>query len=507
LRLFRLIRIVVVGIRFGLDQMILDHVQTEWLARVLRFVFFWRDLSAPRADRLRLALEALGPIFVKFGQVLSTRRDLLPVDIADELAKLQDRVPPFASAQAVAALERAFGKPVGQVFESFSPEPVASASVAQVHFATLPGGREVAVKILRPDIERVIAHDIALLDAAAGLIEALWPDGRRLKPREVVAEFEKHLGDELDLMREAANCSQLRRNFLHSPLLAVPEVYWDWCSSSVMVMERMHGTPVGQIERLRAEGVDLKALSRAGVEIFFTQVFRDAFFHADMHPGNILVTPAGQYVALDFGIMGTLTDVDKNYLAQNFLGFFRRDYKAVAQAHIDAGWVPADTRIDEFETAIRAVCEPVFDRPLKDISFGKTLLRLFQTGRRFNVEIQPQLVMLQKTLLNIEGLGRQLDPDLDLWTTAKPFLERWMQERIGLRGLVANLKREAPQWALLLPQLPRLLHGALSEEPLNALRKEIERLQAEQQRQTGLLWTAAALLAALLLVQLVSLGG
>ena len=285
----------------------------------------------------------------------------------------------------------------------------------------------------------------------------------------------------------------------------MPEVHWDWCSTSVMVMERMHGTPVGQIERLRSEGVDLKALSRAGVEIFFTQVFRDAFFHADMHPGNILVTPAGQYVALDFGIMGTLTDVDKNYLAQNFLGFFRRDYKAVAQAHIDAGWVPADTRIDEFETAIRAVCEPVFDRPLKDISFGKTLLRLFQAGRRFNVEIQPQLVLLQKTLLNIEGLGRQLDPELDLWTTAKPFLERWMQERIGLRGLVSNLKREAPQWAMLLPQLPRLLHGALSDEPLRAIRKEIDRLQAEQQRQSGLLWAAVALLGALLVVQLVSL--
>ena len=340
MRLFRLLRIVIVGIRFGLDQLILDHAQTAGLRRALRVVLFWRDLSgqlsAPRAERLRLALEGLGPIFVKFGQVLSTRRDLLPVDIADELAKLQDRVPPFASAQAVAALERAFGKPVGQVFESFTAEPVASASVAQVHFATLPGGKEVAVKILRPDIERVIAHDIGLLDAAAGLVEALWPDGRRLKPREVVAEFEKHLGDELDLMREAANCSQLRRNFLHSPLLAVPEVHWDWCSTSVMVMERMHGTPVGQIERLRSEGVDLKALSRAGVEIFFTQVFRDAFFHADMHPGNILVTPTGQYVALDFGIMGTLTDVDKNYLAQNFLGFFRRDYKAVAQAHIDA---------------------------------------------------------------------------------------------------------------------------------------------------------------------------
>jgi ubiquinone biosynthesis protein len=505
LRLFRLLKIVSVGIRFGLDQLVLDQPRTERLGRLLRAVFFWRDLSVPRAVRLRLALEALGPIFVKFGQVLSTRRDLLPVDLADELAKLQDQVPPFPSDQAVAVLAHAFGKPVGEVFTDFTAEPEASASVAQVHFATLPDGREVAVKILRPGIERVIAHDVALLDAAAGLIEAVWPDGRRLKPREVVAEFAKHLDDELDLMREAANCAQLRRNFLHSPLLAVPEVHWDWCSAQVMVMERMHGTPVGQIEALKAAGVDLKALSRAGVEIFFTQVFRDGFFHADMHPGNILVTPAGQYVALDFGIMGTLTETDQNYLAQNFLGFFRRDYKAVAQAHIDAGWVPADTRLDEFEAGIRAVCEPVFDRPLKDISFGRTLLRLFQTGRRFNVEIQPQLVMLQKTLLNIEGLGRQLDPELDLWTTAKPFLERWMLERVGLKGLVNNLKREAPQWAALLPQLPRLLHEALDRKPLAELRAEVARLQEEARRQTFWMKAAAALLAAILVVQLVSL--
>ncbi len=505
MRLFRLLKIVSVGLRFGLDQMVLDHAPTERLARQLRAVLFWRDLSAPRAERLRLALEALGPIFVKFGQVLSTRRDLLPVDLADELAKLQDQVPPFPSAQAMAVLERAFGKPVSEVFAGFSAEPEASASVAQVHFATLPDGREVAVKILRPGIERVIAHDVDLLDAGAGLIEMLWEDGRRLKPREVVAEFAKHLEDELDLMREASNCSQLRRNFLHSPLLAVPEVYWDWCSAQVMVMERMHGTPIGQIEALKAAGIDMKALSRAGVEIFFTQVFRDGFFHADMHPGNILVTPAGQYVALDFGIMGTLTEVDQNYLAQNFLGFFRRDYKMVAQAHIDAGWVPADTRLDEFEAGIRAVCEPVFDRPLKDISFGKTLLRLFQTGRRFNVEIQPQLVMLQKTLLNIEGLGRQLDPELDLWTTAKPFLERWMAERVGLKGLANNLRREAPQWAALLPQLPRLLHKALDQEPLRVLRDEVGRLQEEARRQSALLKLAAGLLAAILVVQLISL--
>jgi ubiquinone biosynthesis protein len=501
LRLFRLLKIASVGIRYGLDQLILEHEPSGQLARAVRIVFFWRDLSAPRAERLRLALEALGPIFVKFGQMLSTRRDLLPADIADELARLQDQVPPFPSDQAAAELERAYGKPVREVFATFEADPVASASVAQVHFAVLPDGREVAVKILRPNIRDVIAHDIALLDTAAGLIEMLWSDGRRLKPREVVAEFEKHLGDELDLMREAANCSQLRRNFLNSPLLAVPEVHWDWCASSVMVMERMHGTPIGQVGQLRAAGIDLKALSRAGVEIFFTQVFRDGFFHADMHPGNIFVSPEGKYIALDFGIMGSLTDVDKNYLAQNFLGFFRRDYKAVAQAHIDAGWVPADTRIDEFETAIRAVCEPVFDRPLKDISFGKTLLRLFQTGRRFNVEIQPQLVMLQKTLLNIEGLGRQLDPELDLWKTAKPFLERWMHEQVGWRGLLNNLKQEAPAWAALLPQLPRLLHRALSGHPTQALGEDLQRLLAEQRQQTRLLWLSSGLLAAILALQ------
>ncbi|MDR2240527.1 MAG: ubiquinone biosynthesis regulatory protein kinase UbiB [Zoogloeaceae bacterium] len=496
MHLFRLLKIVGVGLRFGLDQLVLGSPSTERWARALRIALFWRNLSAPRAQRLRLALEALGPIFVKFGQVLSTRRDLLPADLADELAKLQDQVPPFPSAQAAAMLEHAFGKPVSEVFTEFSAEPEASASVAQVHFARLPDGREVAVKILRPGIERVIAHDVGLLDAGARLIEMLWPDGRRLKPREVVAEFAKHLEDELDLMREAANCAQLRRNFRSSPLLVVPEVYWDWCSARVMVMERMRGTPISQIAQLKAGGVDLKALARAGVEIFFTQVFRDGFFHADMHPGNILVTPGGRYVALDFGIMGTLTEVDQNYLAQNFLGFFRRDYKAVAQAHIDAGWVPPDTRLDEFEAGIRAVCEPVFDRPLKDISFGKTLLRLFQTGRRFNVEIQPQLVMLQKTLLNIEGLGRQLDPELDLWTTAKPFLERWMAERVGVKGFVNSLRREAPRWAGLLPQLPRLLHRALDPAPLAALREELARLQAEQRRQTFWLRLVAALLAA-----------
>ena len=508
MRILRLLKIARVASRYGLDQMILEHEpgspRTRRLMRLAAALQFWRgfgkQLQVPRAVRLRLALEALGPIFVKFGQVLSTRRDLLPQDIADELARLQDQVPPFPSEQAFAELARVYGKPVDQVFASFERQPVASASVAQVHFATLraeDGGHEVAVKILRPGIAPIIDHDIGLLRVAAGLLEKLWPDGKRLKPREVVAEFEKYLHDELDLMREAANCSLLGRNFKDSPLLRVPEVYWDWCDHSVMVMERMHGTPVGQIGALRAQGVDLQALSRNGVEIFFTQVFRDGFFHADMHPGNIFVTPSGQYIALDFGIVGTLTDIDKNYLAHNFLAFFRRDYKRVAEVHIESGWAPADTRVDEFEASIRAVCEPFFDRPLKDISFGRVLLRLFQTSRRFNVEIQPQLVLLQKTLLNIEGLGRQLNPDLDLWQTAKPFLERWMSEQLGWRGLIKNLKREAPQWATLLPALPRLAHQALARDDGAALRAQLALIQAEQVRQSRLLAGIVLLLAVL----------
>ncbi|HEY5899917.1 MAG TPA: AarF/UbiB family protein, partial [Burkholderiales bacterium] len=342
-------------------------------------------------------------------------------------------------------------------------------------------------KVLRPGVEGQVARDLALLESAAALVERLSADGRRLRPREVVAEFARHLDEELDLMREAANASQLRRNFLNSPLLAVPEVYWDLCSQRVMVMERMHGVPVSQIAVLREKGHDLKALGRAGVEICFSQVFRDGFFHADMHPGNIFVGDDGRYIALDFGIMGTLTEVDQNYLAQNFLAFFNRDYRRVAQAHLDAGWVPPGTRLDQFEAAIRAVCEPVFARPLKEIYFGKLLLRLFQTSRRFNVQIQPQLVMLQKTLLNIEGLGRQLDPDLDLWTTAKPFLERWMSEQVGWRGFLRTLEHEAPYWASTLPQLPRLVHRTLTEDRLGALTVAVTRLAAENSRRNDLL--------------------
>ena len=454
--------------------------------------------SADRGVRLRRALETLGPICVKFGQVLSTRRDLLPLDIADELAKLQDQVPPFPSHLAVAEVERSLGKGIGELFASFDESPVASASVAQVHLARLHDGTEVAVKVLRPRVEDAIARDLALLETGARLVERLWADGRRLRPREVVAEFARHLADELDLMREAANASQLGRNFAGSPLLRVPAVYWELCAQRVMVMERMQGTPISHIEVLKSKEIDIPALARAGVEIFFTQAFRHGFFHADMHPGNILVADDGRYIALDFGIMGTLTEVDQNYLAQNFLGFFNRDYRRVAQAHLDAGWVPAGTRVDEFEAAIRAVCEPVFARPLKEIYFGRLLLRLFQTSRRFNVAMQPQLVMLQKTLLNIEGLGRELDPDLDLWSTAKPFLERWMREQVGWRGLVRTLRREAPFWAATLPQLPRLVHRALAEDRLGALHAALERLAAQNARRNRLLVALVALIAVIM---------
>ena len=511
----RLIKIARIALRYGLDRMILEHAQDLDLGfwgRVLRYMqpmMFWRDVAridqTSRAVRLRCTLEDLGPIFVKFGQVLSTRRDLLATDFADELAKLQDDVPAFSADLVLAELQAAYGRPVDVIFGSFTLEPVASASVAQVHFATLPadhGAKEVAVKVLRPGIKSVIDQDIALLGVGASLLERLWADGRRLKPREVVAEFAKYLHDELDLMREAANCSQLRHNFLNSELLLVPEVYWDWCSTNVMVMERMHGTPVSQIGELQRLGVDLPRLGSTGVEIFFTQVFRDGFFHADMHPGNILVATegdkCGRYVALDFGIVGTLTDNDKRYLAQNFLAFFRRDYKRVAEVHIESGWAPANTRVDEFESAIRAVCEPIFDRPLKEISFGRVLLRLFQTSRRFNVEIQPQLVLLQKTLLNIEGLGRQLDPELDLWKTAKPFLEKWTVEQVGWAAFSANMEREAGQWAAVLPVLPRLLQQSLLNSVSPAPTGEIIALRNE------LAWHRRVLLATLILLAALS---
>ena len=497
-RLLRLLKILLIGFRFGLDEFVLAGDPTGLLPKFLAPLRRYHRIQGARGERLRRALETLGPIFVKFGQVLSTRRDLVPIDIADELAKLQDQVPPFSPEVALEQIELAFRRPASAVFEAFDSQAIASASIAQVHFAILPGGTEAAVKILRPGMAPAIQRDLDLLDSAALLVERIWADGRRLKPREVVAEFAKHLHDELDLMREAASASQLRRNFAGSPLLAVPEVYWEDCTPTVMTMQRMHGTPISQVEKLRAQGVDIAQLARSGVEIFFTQVFRDGFFHADMHPGNVFVSPTGQYVALDFGIMGTLTDRDKNYLATNFLAFFRRDYKRVALSHLEAGWVPPATRVDELEAAIRTVCEPIFDRPLKEIKFGMVLLRLFQTSRRFGVEIQPQLVLLQKTLLNIEGLGRELDPELDLWKTAQPYLERWMSEQIGWRGLARSIAAEAPQWAAILPQLPRLAHRYLAEDRLGVIEAATQALYAEQRRRNHLLrWTLLALIALL----------
>ena len=488
--LARLVFIVFTVLRFGLDELALSSFRQRWVRLLVRVMTLGRRLDAPRGVRVRMALEKLGPIFVKFGQVLSTRRDLLPADLADELAKLQDDVPPFPAAQARQLVEKAFGKSVEQVFASFEPEPVASASIAQVHFATLHDGREVAVKVLRPGMLAVIDDDLSLMRTLARWVERLSADGKRLKPREVVAEFDNYLHDELDLVREASNAAQLRRNMTGLNLVMIPEMHWELCTQTVIVMQRMKGMPISNPQRLREAGVDIPKLARDGVTIFFTQVFRDGFFHADMHPGNIQVSvePAtfGRYIALDFGIVGTLTEFDKEYLAQNFIAFFRRDYKRVAELHVESGWVPANTRVDELEGAVRAVCEPHFDRPLKDISLGQVLLRLFQTSRRFNVEIQPQLVLLQKTLLNVEGLGRQLDPELDLWATAKPFLERWMNDQVGWRGFVERLKNEAPRYVQLLPELPRLLHQALQPRPL-AHARALEALLLEQRRTNRLL--------------------
>ena len=493
-RFFRGAAIIWVLLRYGLDDLLLKSFQRPWLHLLARVLSVGRNLEAPRGQRLREALESLGPIFVKLGQVLSTRRDLMPPDIADELALLQDRVPPFDSAIAIATIERAFGRPLDEIFVSFESVPVASASIAQVHFATLLDRQgqlhDVAVKVLRPGMLPVIDKDLGLMKMMAGWVE-LSADGKRLKPREVVAEFDTYLHDELDLVREASNAAQLRRNMEGLNLVEIPVIHWDFCHPEVMVMQRMKGIPISQVERLREAGVDIPKLARDGVTIFFTQVFRDGFFHADMHPGNIQVSlepeTFGRYISLDFGIVGTLTESDKEYLAQNFVSFFRRDYKRVAELHIESGWVPAETRVNDLESAIRTVCEPYFDRPLKEISLGMVLMRLFQTSRRFQVEIQPQLVLLQKTLLNIEGLGRQLDPDLDLWSTAKPFLETWMLNQMGPQRLLNDLKAEAPHYAKLLPELPRLLHNYLRHPPGQQEQRELRELLKEQKRTNQLL--------------------
>ncbi|MGD8207702.1 MAG: ubiquinone biosynthesis regulatory protein kinase UbiB [Thiohalocapsa sp.] len=451
----RLLHINVVLLKHGLDEV----VTATRLFRPLRFLVYLAPWNWVRRDlpeypvRVRRALEELGPIFIKFGQLLSTRVDLLPEDLARELAKLQDRVPPFPGDEARALIERAWGRPVEAVLAELEEQPLASASIAQVHAGRLKDGREIIVKVLRPGIQKIIRRDVDLLFTFAGLVQRYWPEGRRLRPVEVVQEYEKTIFDELNLQREAANASQLRRNFRHSQDLYIPEVYWDWTRANVMVMERIYGTPVSHIEQLKAQGISLRRLGTRGVEIFFTQVFRDNFFHADMHPGNIFVEPSGRYISVDFGIVGTLTKEDQRYLAENLLAFFHRDYRRVAELHLESGWVPRGTRVEEFESAIRTVCEPIFEKPLDEISFGGFLVNLFQTARRFDMEIQPQLVLLEKTLLNIEGLGRQLYPQLDLWTTAKPYMERWMREQVGLRTLA---RRAADNWPSLAERLPDL---------------------------------------------------
>ncbi len=496
-QLARMLRITQVFVRHDLDEFVRAlHLFRPYRLLLRAVTLRWAvSPERPRAQRLREALEELGPVFVKFGQVLSTRPDLLPDDIAEELSKLQDQVPPFPGDQARAVVEQAYGGKLENYFSAFDLTPIASASVAQVHIARLHDGTEVAVKVLRPGIETVIERDLELLYTLAWLALRYWSDAKRLRPVEVVDEYSKTIHGELDLMREAANASQLRANFADSNLLYVPKVYWDYTRREVMTMERIHGIPISNVQALRDAGVDLRKLAHNGVQIFFTQAFRDGFFHADMHPGNIFVTPDGQYRAVDFGIMGSLNDADKHYLAENFLAFFNRDYRAVADAHLRAGWVPATTSPEEFEAAIRTVCEPIFAKPLKDISFGRLLLRLFQTARRFNMEIQPQLVLLQKTLFNIEGLGRRLYPELDLWETAKPFLEQWTRDQYGPRAFLRSLKREFPRWLKQMPESPSALYEILRKTGRGELEiqwrsQDLERLRGEMHSNHRRLWLA-----------------
>lgn len=501
--LLRLVSIQRILVRHGLDEVI---TATHFL-RPLRYLFYLfpksADRNEPLGKRIRLALEELGPIFVKFGQTLSTRRDLLPPDIADELAKLQDQVPPFPGEQAVQILADTYGKPVGEVFARFDVEPLAAASIAQVHSGALHDGTEIIVKLLRPGVRQLIERDIDVLYFIAGLADRYWENGKRLRPLEVVAEYEKTVIDELDLMREGANTAQLRRNFEGSDLLYVPDVYWDYCRRGVLVQERIYGIPISDMDALRAAGTNIKVLAENGVEIFFTQVFRHNFFHADMHPGNIFVQVDDpeypKYAAVDFGIVGTLSPTDQRYLAENFLAFFDRDYHKIAKLHIDSGWVPAETRVDELEAAVRTVCEPIFNKPLSEISFAQVLVGLFETARRFNMEIQPQLILLEKTLFNIEGLGRELYPQLDLWKTAYPVLRRWMDEQVGGRAMLESIRVNLPQFREALRELPGALRH-LSEQAANgSLRmnmhapelRQIREQLAAQQKQRFLLGVGA----------------
>lgn len=483
-QLLRLLHINTILARNGLDQVVVSIR----LFSPFRFIVYlnpwnWlRKEKQTRGEALRKTLEELGPIFIKFGQALSTRPDILPPDIAQELCKLQDKVPPFPSDIALKIVESVFGRSAFEVFAQFDPQPLASASMAQVHAATLHSGEEVVVKILRPNMRKIIEKDLSIMYTIANLADRYWAESKRLKPKEIVREFEHNLFDELDLQREAANAGQLRRNFHNSPLLYIPEVYWDYTRENIMVMERIHGIPVSDLATLHAKNINIKKLAERGVEIFFTQVFRDCFFHADMHPGNIFVSPEfpdnPQYICIDFGIIGTLNDSDKRYLAENLYAFFNRDYRRVAQLHVESGWVARDTRVEEFESAIRTVCEPIFEKPLKDISFAQVVLRLFQVARRFQMEVQPQLVLLQKTLLAIEGLGRQLYPELDLWATAKPFLEKWLKEQIGPKAFFRQLRENLPFLTEQLPHMPRLIHEVLE------LTKE-QKIRAIEQRKAS----------------------
>ena len=466
-QLLRLLHINYILARNGLDQVIVSlrlFAPFRFIVYVNPWTWFRKD-TLTRGEALRKTLEELGPIFIKFGQALSTRPDILPADIAIELCKLQDRVPPFASEQALAIVEAAYGRSAFDVFAHFDVQPLASASMAQVHAAMLKNGADVVVKILRPNMRKIIEQDLTILKTIANLADRYWPESKRFKPKEIVREFERYLLDELNLQREAANGGQLRRNFNHSPLLYIPEMHWDYVRENVLVMERIYGIPVSDIAALKQHGVNIKKLAERGLEIFFTQVFRDCFFHADMHPGNIFVSllhpEDPQYICVDFGIIGTLNDSDKRYLAENLLAFFNRDYRRVAQLHVESGWVARNTRVEEFESAIRTVCEPIFEKPLKDISFALVILQLLQVARRFQMEVQPQLALLQKTLFAVEGLGRQLCPELDLWATAKPFLEKWVREQIGPKALFRNLRENIPFLVEQLPYLPRLLNDVL----------------------------------------------
>jgi len=514
--IFRMIAIQRVLVKYGLN----DVIKQTHLLRPLRFLFSLalrrRDSSAPIGERIRLALEELGPIFVKFGQAISTRRDLLPPDIADELAKLQDAVPPFPVEQAVAIIEGAYGESVDDVFERFDKEPLAAASIAQVHTAKLKAGNEVIVKILRPGVQEQIESDLAVMRVLAGLADRYWEHGKRLRPLEIVDEYEHTILDELDMMREAANTAQVKRNFAGSDMLYVPDVYWDFCRPEVLVQERIYGTPISDMDALRDAGTNIQLLAENGVEIFFTQVFRHNFFHADMHPGNIFVIITDpdrpKYVAVDFGIVGTLSPEDQRYLAENFLAFFDRDYHRIAKLHLDSGWVPAGTRVEQLETAIRTVCEPIFNKPLSEISFAQLLMRLFRVAQRFDVEIQPQMILLHKTLFNIEGLGRQLYPQLDLWKTAHPVLRRWMDEQVGGRALLKDLRENLPQFRDAMRELPGIIHhlgeqateGRIKFNLQSPELREIREQLGNQQRQRY--WLTAATTAVISGVLVMTLG-